>query len=76
MKLPIHMFIVNSINKNRVAIITLYVLSVCSLSITNLDILRFSYILSYNIGLKLVYIDLFPTNVIILYPLKTPENQV
>ena len=56
-------------------VITLYVLSVCTSSITNLDILRSYYILSHNITLKLVYIKLFLAYVLILYSLKTQETK-
>ena len=67
------MFVGNSINKNscngsimrfNLVLLVIFV-SVCTLSITNLDMFR----------LGLDYIDPFVANVPILYPLKTPGNQ-
>ena len=45
-------------------------ISVCTLSITNLDIFRLDYKLLHSIGSKLAYIKPFPVNVPILYLLK------
>ena len=49
--------------------------SVCTLSITSLDIFRLGYILSHIIGYELVHIDPFLASVGILNPLKIPGNQ-
>ena len=84
MKLPIFMFVGHSINKNRIvlvweryhnaSIISIFT-SICTLSITNLDIFRLGCVSSHSIGLELTDVDPFLASVPILYPLKTPGNQ-
>ena len=71
MKLPIFLFVGNPINKNRVVIVWKgyhnvihfsiigNVTSVCTLSITNLDIFRLGYILSHSMVFELVHVDPF-----------------
>ena len=81
MKLPIFMFVGHPINKNRIvlvweryhnaSIISIFT-SICTLSITNLDIFRLGCVSSHSIGLELTDVDLFLASVPILYPLKTP----
>ena len=59
----------------RFILVLLIVLTVCTMSITNLDVFRLRYILSHNIGWELVCINPFLANMPILYPLKTPPQQ-
>ena len=59
----------------RFILVLLKVLTVSTMSITNLDVFRLRYILSHNTGLELVCINPFLVTMPILYPLKTPPKQ-
>ena len=59
----------------RFILVLLIVLTVCTMSITNLDVFRLRYILSHNIGWELVCINPFLANMSILYPQNTPPKQ-
>ena len=87
MKFPIIVFAGNPINKNRVLIvwkkyhnvihfsIIVIFTSLCTLSITSLDIIILGYILSHSMGLELVHIVPFLVSVPILNPWKYQETK-